>query len=51
MRTNQVDIQRRVPGLLRAAAHYCDPHYPALSKSLAGDSPDRETLLLRAALR
>jgi hypothetical protein len=50
----QIDAVNRaelVPGLLRAAAHYNDPHYAALAKQLAGDSPDLETLLLRAALR
>ena len=50
----QIDAVNRaelVPGLLRAAAHYNDPHYAALAKQLAGDSPDVETLLLRAALR
>jgi hypothetical protein len=49
----QIDAVNRaelIPCLLRAAAHYNDPHYAALAKPLAADSPDLETLLLRAAL-
>lgn len=39
-----------VPCLLRAAAHYHDAQYAAQAKQLGSDSPNLETLLLRAAL-
>jgi hypothetical protein len=40
-----------VPCLLRAAAHFQDPHYAALAQQLGGDSADLEVLLLKAALQ